>query len=135
MRERVAEYDGEGCGWFGPGLGRGGHGPGGPGRFLGGDTIDAAADAFGIESSVLIDEVRDAGSLEAVATARGVSYDEVKAAVLAAVQEDLDAAVAEGNLTQERADTVLERLTTWLDDGGELRYRDRGDDLEEDEGA
>jgi len=136
MRERVAEYDGEGCGWFGPGPGRGGHGPGHVRGFLGVNTIDAAADAFGIEPSELLDEVRDAGSLDAVATARGVSYDEVKAAVLAAVQADLDAAVADGNVTQERADSVLERLTTWLDNGGELRaHRDRGGDDAEDEGA
>ena len=81
----------------------------------------------------LLLEERDAGSLEAVATARGVSYDEVKAAVLAAVQADLDTAVAEGNIEQERADEVLERVTTWLDDGGELR-RVRGFD-EDDAGA
>ena len=134
MRERVAAYDGEGCGLFGRGgFGPGGHGPGRGHGLLGPDTIEAAADAFGIEASVLLEEVRDAGSLEAVATARGVSYDEVKAAVLAAVQADLDTAVAEGNIEQERADEVLERVTTWLDDGGELR-RVRGFD-EDDAGA
>jgi hypothetical protein len=35
------------------------------------------------------------------------------------VQADLDAAVAEG-MAQERADAVIERLSTWLDEGGEL---------------
>jgi hypothetical protein len=135
MRERVAEYDGEGCRWFGPGL-RGGHGPGHVRGFLGANALDAAADAFGIQRAELLDEVRDAGSLEAVATARGVSFDEVKATILAEVQGDLDAAVAAGNVEQERADTILERLTTWLDEGGELRaHRDRGDDAAEDEGA
>ena len=39
--------------------------------------------------------------------------------MLAAVQADLDAAVADG-LDQARADAVIERLTTWLDEGGEL---------------
>ena len=137
MRERVAEYDGEGCGLFGRGgfgPGRGpGHGPGHGRGLPGAGAIDAAADAFGIEASVLLEEVRDAGSLEAVATARGVSYDEVKADVLAAVQADVDAAVAEGDIEQERADEVLERVTTWLDEGGELR-RHRGFD-EDDAGA
>ena len=128
MRERVAEYDGEGCGLFGRGgFGPGGHGPGRGGGLLGANTIEAAADAFGIEAPVLLEEVRDAGSLEAVATARGVSYDEVKSAVLAALEADLDTAVAEGNIEQERADAVLERVTTWLDEGGELR-RHRGFD-------
>ena len=137
MRERIAEYDGEGCGLFGRGgfgPGRGpGHGPGHGRPFLGAGAIDAAADAFGIEASVLLDEVREAGSLEAVATARGVSYDEVKADVLAAVQAHVDAAVADGNIEQDRADNIIERVTTWLDDGGELP-RHRGDD-EDDAGA
>jgi len=137
MRERVAAYDGEGCGPFGRGgFGPGGHGPGHGRGFLGANTIDAAADAFGIEASVLLEEVRDAGSLEAVATARGVSYDEAKAAILAAVQADLDTAVADGNIEQDRADTIIERVTTWLDEGGELRGPRRGDDaVEDDSGA
>ena len=70
---------------------------------------------------------RDAGSLQALAEDLGVSYDSVKSSVLAAVQADLDAAVAEG-LSQERADQALERVTTWLDAGGEvggLRWHDR----------
>jgi hypothetical protein len=134
MRERVAEYDGEGCGLFGHGgFGPGRHGPGPGGGLLRPNTIEAAADAFGIEPSVLLEEVRDAGSLQAVADARGVSYDEVKAAVLAAVQADVDAAVADGTIEQERADTIVERVTTWLDEGGELR-RHRGFD-EDDAGA
>ena len=48
-----------------------------------------------------------------------MDYETVKSSVLAAVQADLDAAVAEG-LSQERADAALERITTWLDEGGEV---------------
>jgi len=70
-------------------------------------------------SDELITEIHDAGSLQALAEAQGASYDEVKAAILAAVQADLDAAVAEG-MPQDRADAVIERLATWLDDGGEV---------------
>jgi hypothetical protein len=121
IRERIADADGEECRWFGHGFG---HGPGrGMARgFLGGDAFEAAAEALGIESADLIGELRDAESLEALAEERGVAYDEVKASVLAAVQADLDAAVDEG-MDQERADSVIERLTTWLDDGGQLDER------------
>jgi hypothetical protein len=35
------------------------------------------------------------------------------------VQDDLDAAAAEG-MTQERADAALERVTTWLENSGEV---------------
>lgn len=121
IRERIEEADGDGCGWFAKPFGRGfGHGFGhGLARgFLGGDVFEAAADALGIESSELLGELHDAESLEAVAEERGASYDEVKAAILAAVQADLDA-VAEG-MDQERADAVIERLSAWLDNGGQL---------------
>lgn len=122
IRERIEGYDGEGCGLGGAfklGFGRGfEHGIGR--GFLGGDVFEAAADALGIESADLIERLDDAESLEALAGEQGVAYDDVKAAILAAVQADLDAAVGEGRLDQERADEVIERLTTWLDEGGQL---------------
>lgn len=132
MRERVAAADGEGCAWFGRGgfggggHGRGDHGPRGPGHAGGvihGEALEAAADALGLEASDLPAAIRDAGSLEALATAEGVAYDDVKTAVLAAVQSDLGTAVADGRITQEHADSILEKTTTWLDEGGELRGR------------
>ena len=122
IRERIETYDGAGCafgGAFRLGFGHGlGHGE--VRGFLGGDVFEAAAAALGIESAELIRRVEDAGSIEALAGELGVAYDEVKASILAAVQADLDAAIVEG-LDQERADEVIERLTTWLDEGGELR--------------
>jgi hypothetical protein len=118
LRERIAEADGSECIGFGHAFGRGFE-HGAVRGFLGGDVFEAAADALGLESADLIGELRDAGSLEALAEAQGVSYDEVKASILAAVQADLDAAVTEG-LDQDRADEVIERLTTWLDEGGQV---------------
>lgn len=122
LRERIANADGSGCIGIGQAFKRG-FGMGferGAGRgLLAGDVLEATADALGLESADLIGELRDAGSLQALAEAQGVSYDEVKASILAAVQADLDAAVEEG-LDQDRADKVIERLTTWLDDGGEI---------------
>ncbi len=118
IRERIDASDGSGCAWFGHGFARGfEHGV--ARGFLGGDVFEAAADALGIESSALIDRLDAAGSLQALAEEEGVAYDDVKASVLAAVQADLDAAIADG-LDQARADAVIERLTTWLDGGGEL---------------
>ena len=120
LRERIDAADGTGCAWFGHGFAGGpragfdhGH------SIVGGDVFDDAAAALGIETAALRDRLDTAGSLEALATEEGVAYEGVKAAVLAAVQTDLDAAVADG-LDQARADAVIERLTTWLDAGGEL---------------
>lgn len=115
VRERIEEADGTGCRWFGPGFARGfGHGL--ARGFLGGDVLEAAADALGVESSDLVTELRDADSLEAVAADHSIAYDDVKAAVLGAVQADLDAS----DVDPDRADAVIERLTQWLDNGGQL---------------
>jgi hypothetical protein len=127
LRERIDAFEGDGCGLFGHGAFGRGFGAGlekglerGLARGLfGADAIDAAADALGIDPADLLSELRDAGSLEAVADARGASYDEVKATILAAVTADLDDAVAEG-MDQARADRAVERLTEWLDEGGPL---------------
>ena len=121
IRERIDAYDGEGCAFGGAfhGAFRLGFGHGMARGFLGGDVFEAAADALGIESSALIERLGEATSLEALAGEQGIAYDEVKASILAAVQADLDAAVAEG-MDQERADEVIARLTTWLDEGGQL---------------
>jgi hypothetical protein len=122
-RERIAEADGEGCGLIGGrGLFFAGHARGFAHGFVGADALDAAATALGLESAELIERFADGASLEDIATEQGVSYDDVKAAVLAEVQADLDAAVAEG-MSQERADRVIERLTEWLDEGGPGGWR------------
>jgi len=127
LRDRIEEADGTGCGWFGHGIGFArGFGHGVARGVVGADVFEAAADALGIESSELISQFREAGSLEALAEELGVGYDEVKASIVASIQADLDAAVAEG-LDQERADAILDRITTWLDDGGEAgEFRGRG---------
>jgi hypothetical protein len=121
LRERIEAADGEGCGLFGHGIGFArGFGHGFARGVVGMDIFEAAAEALGIESSELIEQYRDAGSLQALSEELGASYDEVKASVLTAVQADLDAAVAEG-LDQARADEILASITTWLDEGGEPR--------------
>jgi hypothetical protein len=78
---------------------------------------DAAADALGMEPAELREALVDA-TLEEIAESEGVAYADVVAAVLAAAEEDLDAAVEAGRITQERADAILERLETWLNEGG-----------------
>lgn len=128
LRERINSADGIGCGWFGHGFGRGfdrGLERGMTRGFLNSHVLEAAADALEIERSALITQLRDAESLEAVADDLAVSYDDVTASVLAAVRADLDAAVTEG-MDQAHADSVIERLTTWLHEGGELRGSGRG---------
>jgi hypothetical protein len=93
---------------FGPGPG-----PGGPG-----DVMDAAADAIGISQAKLFEELRGGKSLSEVAKAHGKSFDDVKAAVKAAVKKHLDEEVDEGHLTRSQADEMLSRLVEHLDEFG-----------------
>jgi hypothetical protein len=116
LRDRVDAADGEHCGLLAPF--RAGFAHGVTRGLLGGDVFAAAADALGMESSDLIGQLRDAGSLQALAEELGVSYDDVKASVLDSLSADLDAAVDEG-LSQQRADAAIEHVTEWLDNGGE----------------
>jgi hypothetical protein len=118
MKERISELDEAGCGMgFGPGFVRG-LGIGEARGLMRSDVLEAAAEALDLESAELVNRLADDVSLEEVAEAEGIDYEAVKTAVVDAVRADLDAAVAEG-LDQDRADAMLERISTWLDEGGE----------------
>ncbi len=122
LRERIDAHDGSGCGWFGNAFHRGFHEGmerGAAHGLIRGDVLEAVADALGIESADLIERIGEADSVEALADEEGIAYEDVKTSILAAVQADLDAAVEEG-LDSGHADSVIERLTTWLDEGGQL---------------
>jgi predicted RNase H-like HicB family nuclease len=80
--------------------------------------MDAAADAIGISQAKLFEELRGGKSLSEVAKAHGKSFDDVKAAVKAAVKKHLDEEVDEGHLTRSQADEMLSRLVEHLDEFG-----------------
>lgn len=117
LRERISNADGDGCGLFRAAWARGfAHGAarGWVRGVLGGDVIEAAAEALDLSSADLLTQLRDSGSLQAVAEAQGADYDALKATVIAAVQADLDAT----NISDEHKAKVIEHVTTWLDNGG-----------------
>lgn len=74
------------------------------------------AESIGITPEELRAEI-EAGdvSIADVAAAQGVSIDDVKADVLAAAQTKLDAAIADGRITQTVADASMQRLTDNID--------------------
>jgi hypothetical protein len=116
LKERIDGFEDAGCGFVGA-LGKAfvhgfAHG------FVRADVLDAAAQALGLDSAELMGQLAGGDSLQEIARNQDVSYDTVKTATIGALRADLDAAVAEG-LDQERADTVLEHVQTWLDEGGE----------------
>lgn len=122
-RDRIAELDDTECEAFRPRVGRhGGHGAG----VLRG-AADAASGALGMEQHELVAAFRDGTTLQELAESQGVAYETVTAAVTNAVRAELDEAVADEEISQERADRVLDRLGEWLADGGEpMRLGPRG---------
>ncbi len=122
LRGKVNEFDGVDCGLFRRGMGFGHHfGNGGPrgGAWLprlGADALDTLAESLGVESSALLEALAGAESLEAVATELSVDYAVMKSTVL----ETAEAAIAESGVSEERGTRMIERLTEWLDEGGDL---------------
>ena len=104
LRERIAQAPMLGKGRMPMGFG---FEPGPIGR--GDNLISIAADKLGMEATDLLTELRDGKSIADVAGEKGVDTQVIVDAYLAQVQEDLDAAVADGRITQNQADYQLEQ--------------------------
>jgi hypothetical protein len=119
LKAKIEAFEGNGCRFLGHPFFGGGHGP--KLHIAGGELLNAAAEALGMEPGELIQALRSGDSLEDVASAQGKDYDAVKQAVLDAAKTELDAAVADG-LDQARADELLSRLDEALDSGDFPRF-------------
>jgi hypothetical protein len=119
MKERIEAGDGAflfGLGPGGPGHFGGFGFRGGDGPHLFGGRLDAAAEYLDLTVAELREQLAEGESLADVAKAKGKSVDGLKQALLVDTKEKLDEAVAEGDLTRERADAMLEKLESRIDD-------------------
>jgi hypothetical protein len=82
---------------------------------LGKQGIEAAAAKLDMTPQDLMTELRAGKSLADVAQAKNVSADDLKAAILAAVNAQIDQAVTNGKLTQAQADQAKSKVATELD--------------------
>jgi hypothetical protein len=122
--------DGEGPRAFGPGA------FGGPGAVRGimGRQMEIVATAIGIAPEQLREELRGS-TIESVAQAHGVNPQAVASALQNNARERLNEGVANGRLSQERADEMAERIgqaiqrmmTMEVPDRPALRERFRGE--------
>ena len=93
-----------------------GRGPGGPGggRGLGQPELEAAAKALGMTADELATALQSGKTLQTLADEAGVDIADVQAAIRAAhvteLRERIAQAVADGTLTQENADWLIEGL-------------------------
>ena len=95
-----------------------------PGRghgFLGDAELQAAADALGMTTDELSTELQNGKTLQDLADAAGVDLQVVQDAINAAHAEEMrqriEQAVADGTMTQEKADWLLEGLEKGFLDG------------------
>ena len=80
------------------------------------ESFDAAADYFGLTRQELMSRLIDGESMADVAADQGKSVDGLKQAIRAAIVERLDAAQAEGRLTEAKKQELLGRLDSIVDD-------------------
>jgi hypothetical protein len=86
--------------------------------------VAAAAEAIGIPTGDLLYAMRDGSTIAEVAQAEGVNEQAVIDAVVASMQDKLDAAVADGFISQELADELAGDLEARATDivNGELPF-------------
>ena len=91
----------------------GGPGPRGP-HILRGAELDAAAQALGMTSDDLTAELKSGKTLSDIATEKGVQLqtvqDAIKAAHEAELRTQINQAVTDGKMSQEKANWLLEGL-------------------------
>jgi|GEM_PF-754355 len=89
---------------------------GGAFRDAGARLIDIVADLTGLDVEDIADRRADGESIAAIAESEGVDGESVVAEALAAREEILDQKVADGIITQERADAALANAEARLSD-------------------
>lgn len=90
-----------------------GRGPG-DGRGLSGAALEAAADALNMTTDEVTAALQNGQTLEDLAEEAGVDIEDVRAAIQAVreteLRERIEQALADGTITQEHADWLLEGL-------------------------
>ena len=115
MKKRIASANGDGCGLF-------------PARFrhlfkntvragIGMDLGQAAASSLHLTVDELKAKLKSGESLKDIAKDQNVDYATVTAAIESAAKTDLDKLVKAGTITQERENTILDRLAQALKNG------------------
>ena len=81
-------------------------GRGGVGFAFGKDALDAAAQKLGMTTQDLTTELRNGKTPTDVAKEKNVSADDLKAAIVTAIDAKIDQAVTDGKLTKTQADQI-----------------------------
>ena len=80
------------------------------------NVFGAAAETLGMTTEELRTELKEGKSLAEIAGEEGVSTADLKSGITNEIEAQIEKAVAEGKLSQERADTILANLSERLDE-------------------
>ena len=114
------------------GSGGRGHGPraglGGFGLAEGKSVVDAAANALGITSDDLMQQVLNGTTVAKIAESKNVPLNTVVDAAVKEITTNIDAAVTAGTMTQIQADKIKANLTQTVTDfaNGKMPFGQRG---------
>ena len=75
------------------------------------------SEVLGLTPEEIKSQLQDGKTMADIAAAQGFTEEELKDAMLAAMTEQLQQKVAEGIITQEQADRILERMQERAEDG------------------
>lgn len=89
-------------GMFGPG----GRHPGMKGL----NNLDAIASALGMTPQQLGQEFKNGKSLQQLATEKGITLDQIKESIIKAAKAKLDQEVAQGKISQDQANKIIEHM-------------------------
>jgi uncharacterized protein YidB (DUF937 family) len=89
------------------------------------NVFQSAADIIGLPVEEVRERIAGGESLAEIAQSEGISADELKADLVAKLTTDINAAVASGELSQERANMLLEHLDEMVErainhEGGQM---------------
>jgi uncharacterized protein YidB (DUF937 family) len=115
MKKRIANANGDGCGLFGARFGRLFKHTVKAGIHL--DLAQAAATSLHLTVDQLKTKIKGGESLKDIAKDQNVDYATVTAAIESAAKTDLDKLVKAGTITQQRENTMLDRLDQALKNG------------------
>jgi hypothetical protein len=87
----------------------------GPGFFGGGNLLSSFAKALNLDLKTLMTDLRNGQTLADVAAAQTLDIQQVKQAVLADIQSQLDNAVKNNKLTQSQETQIMQNITKSID--------------------
>jgi hypothetical protein len=79
------------------------------------DIVQAVAGDLNLTPQEILDQFKSGKNLAEIADAQGVSRDDLKGDITTAVGQQLDKAVGDGKITQDRADQLKTKLADNLD--------------------